>query len=133
MRLCSPEGEWALANAVVYLASATKSNAVYAAFNLAQKAVVDNGSLEVPLHLRNATTSLSKQLGYGKEYRYAHDEAEGFAAGENYFPQSLQHEQFYFPKDSGLEKRIKEKLDHFRQLNAESDNKRYDDTEESKA
>lgn len=133
MRLGSPEGELALAQAVVYLASAPKSNAVYAAFNLAQKAVVDNGSLEVPLHLRNATTSLGKQLGYGKEYRYAHDEAEGFAAGENYFPQSLQHEQFYFPKDSGLEKRIKEKLDHFRQLNADSENKRYNDEQESKA
>jgi putative ATPase len=74
---------------------------------------------------------LGKQLGYGKEYRYAHDEAEGFAAGENYFPQSLQHAQFYFPKNSGLEKRIKEKLDYFRQLNAESDNKRYDNEEDS--
>jgi len=131
MRLGSPEGELALAQAVVYLASAPKSNAVYEAFNLAQKAVVDNGSLEVPLHLRNATTSLGKQLGYGKEYRYAHDEAEGFAAGENYFPQSLQRAQFYFPKNSGLEKRIKEKLDYFRQLNAESDNKRYDNEEDS--
>ena len=131
MRLGSPEGELALAQAVVYLASAPKINAVYEAFNLAQKAVVDNGSLEVPLHLRNATTSLGKQLGYGKEYRYAHDEAEGFAAGENYFPQSLQHAQFYFPKNSGLEKRIKEKLDYFRQLNAESDNKRYDNEEDS--
>ncbi|HAT26654.1 MAG TPA: recombination factor protein RarA [Gammaproteobacteria bacterium] len=131
MRLGSPEGELALAQAVVYLASAPKSNAVYEAFNLAQKAVVDNGSLEVPLHLRNATTSLGKQLGYGKEYRYAHDEAEGFAAGENYFPQSLQHAQFYFPKNSGLEKHIKEKLDYFRQLNAESDNKRYDNEEDS--
>ena len=125
-RLGSPEGELALAQAVVYLASAPKSNAVYEAFNLARNAVVENGSLEVPLHLRNASTSLTRELGYGKDYRYAHDEENGFAAGENYFPQSMQHERFYFPKDSGLEKRIKEKLDYFRQLNAQADNKRYE-------
>ena len=131
-RLGSPEGELALAQAVVYLASAPKSNAVYEAFNLARNAVVENGSLEVPLHLRNASTSLTRELGYGKDYRYAHDEENGFAAGENYFPQSMQHERFYFPKDSGLEKRIKEKLDYFRQLNAQADNKRYENEEKAK-
>ncbi|MCH7816188.1 MAG: replication-associated recombination protein A [Proteobacteria bacterium] len=130
-RLGSPEGELALAQAVVYLASAPKSNAVYEAFNLARNAVVENGSLEVPLHLRNASTSLTRELGYGKDYRYAHDEENGFAAGENYFPQSMQHERFYFPKDSGLEKRIKEKLDYFRQLNAQADNKRYENEEKA--
>ena len=130
-RLGSPEGELALAQAVVYLASAPKSNAVYEAFNLARNAVVENGSLEVPLHLRNASTSLTRELGYGKDYRYAHDEENGFAAGENYFPQSMQHERFYFPKDSGLEKRIKEKLDYFRQLNAQADNKRYENDEKA--
>ena len=130
-RLGSPEGELALAQAVVYLASAPKSNAVYEAFNLARNAVVENGSLEVPLHLRNASTSLTRELGYGKDYRYAHDEENGFAAGENYFPQSMQHERFYFPKDSGLEKRIKKKLDYFRQLNAQADNKRYENEEKA--
>lgn len=126
-RLGSPEGDLALAQAVVYLASAPKSNAVYEAFNAAQNAVVEHGSLEVPLHLRNATTALTKKLGYGEEYRYAHDEENGFAAGENYFPESIQDEGFYFPKSSGLEIRIKEKLDQFRKLNAQAKNKRYDE------
>lgn len=128
-RLGSPEGDLALAQATVYLASAPKSNAVYEAFNSAQNAVVENGSLEVPLHLRNASTSLAKTLGYGEEYRYAHDEENGFAAGENYFPQSIQDERFYFPKGSGLEIRIKEKLDQFRKLNEHAKNKRYDGEE----
>ena len=125
-RLGSPEGELALAQAVVYLASAPKSNAVYAAFNAAKQAVSQNGSLEVPLHLRNASTQLSKTLGYGEEYRYAHDEDNGFAAGENYFPPELKAEQFYFPKNSGLETRIKEKLQMLQSLNKQSENKRYD-------
>ena len=125
-RLGSPEGELALAQATVYLASAPKSNAVYVAFNAAKQAVSQNGSLEVPLHLRNASTSLTKSLGYGDEYRYAHDEENGFAAGENYFPPQLQDEQFYFPRNSGLETRIKEKLDAYRSLNEQSGNKRYD-------
>lgn len=124
-RLGSPEGDLALAQAAVYLASAPKSNAVYAAFDAAKQAVSQNGSLEVPLHLRNASTSLSKSLGYGKEYRYAHDEENGFAAGENYLPPELKDEQFYFPMDSGLEIRIKEKLRKFKSLNESADNKRY--------
>jgi len=124
-RLGSPEGELALAEAVVYLASAPKSNAVYEAFASAQQAVQEHGSLEVPLHLRNASTSLSKQLGYGAEYRYAHAEASAFAAGENYLPEAIHRERFYFPRESGLESRIKEKLDHFRTLDKESKNQRY--------
>lgn len=130
-RLGSPEGELALAQAVVYLASAPKSNAVYEAFNSARSAVAEHGSLEVPLHLRNATTALNKQMGYGDDYRYAHAEENGFAAGENYLPQSIQHERFYFPKDSGLESRIREKMDHFRELNQQAQNKRYTDDESS--
>ena len=128
-RLGSPEGDLALAQAAVYLASAPKSNAVYEAFAAARAAVAEHGSLEVPLHLRNATTSLSKDMGYGAEYRYAHDENNAFAAGENYLPERLKDEQFYFPRESGLEIRIKEKMAQFRQLNAESSNKRYDDTD----
>ncbi len=126
-RLGSPEGDLALAQAAVYLASAPKSNAVYAAFSAAKQAVNHNGSLEVPLHLRNASTSLSKSLGYGEDYRYAHDEENSFAAGENYLPPELKDEQFYFPKNTGLETRIKEKLEAFRSLNAQAKNKRYED------
>ena len=126
-RLGSPEGDLALAQAAVYLASAPKSNAVYAAFNAAKQAVSQNGSLEVPLHLRSANTSLSKSLGYGEDYRYAHDEENSFAVGENYLPPELKDEQFYFPKNTGLETRIKEKLEAFRSLNAQAKNKRYED------
>jgi putative ATPase len=126
-RLGSPEGDLALAQATIYLASAPKSNAVYAAFNAAKQAVNQNGSLEVPLHLRNSSTSLSNSLGYGEEYRYAHDEENGFAAGENYLPLELKDEQFYHPKNTGLETRIKEKLEAFRSLNAQAKNKRYED------
>jgi putative ATPase len=126
-RLGSPEGDLALAQATIYLASAPKSNAVYAAFNAAKQAVNQNGSLEVPLHLRNSSTSLSNSLGYGEDYRYAHDEENGFAAGENYLPLELKDEQFYHPKNTGLETRIKEKLEAFRSLNAQAKNKRYED------
>jgi putative ATPase len=126
-RLGSPEGELALAQAAVYLASAPKSNAVYAAFNAAKQAVNNNGSLDVPLHLRNPSTTLSKSLGYGEDYRYVHDEENGFAAGENYLPLELKDEQFYHPKNTGLETRIKEKLEAFRSLNAQAKNKRYED------
>jgi putative ATPase len=126
-RLGSPEGELALAQAAVYLASAPKSNAVYAAFNAAKQAVNNNGSLEVPLHLRNPSTTLSKSLGCGEDYRYVHDEENGFAAGENYLPLELKNEQFYHPKNTGLETRIKEKLEAFRSLNAQAKNKRYED------
>ncbi|PCI76726.1 MAG: recombination factor protein RarA [SAR86 cluster bacterium] len=125
-RLGSPEGELALAQAAVYLASAPKSNAVYVGFNAAKLAVTQNGSLEVPLHLRNASTSLSKSLGYGEDYRYAHDEENDFAAGENYLPPELKDAQFYFPNDSGLEIRIKEKLQQFRNLNERAENRRYE-------
>lgn len=125
-RLGSPEGDLALAQAAVYLASAPKSNALYAAFNDAKQAVVSNGSLEVPLHLRNASTSLTKSMGYGEDYRYAHDEENGFAAGENYFPPEMKDDQFYYPKNAGLETRIKEKLEAFRAENVKAKNKRYE-------
>ena len=125
-RLGSPEGDLALAQAAVYLAVAPKSNAMYTAFGSARKTIADQGSLEVPLHLRNATTNLNKELGYGEEYRYAHDEDDAFAAGEKYLPEEIQKDQFYNPKQSGLEIRIKEKMDNFRQLNQQAKNKRYE-------
>lgn len=125
-RLGSPEGDLALAQAAVYLAVAPKSNAMYTAFGSARKTIADQGSLEVPLHLRNTTTNLNKELGYGEEYRYAHDENDAFAAGEKYLPEEIQKDQFYNPKQSGLEIRIKEKMDKFRQLNQQAKNKRYE-------
>ncbi|HYA38856.1 MAG TPA: replication-associated recombination protein A [Candidatus Methylomirabilis sp.] len=115
-RLGSPEGELALAQAVVYMACAPKSNAVYTAMGAAMKDATERGSLEVPLHLRNAPTRLMKELGYAKGYRYAHDEAEAYAAGENYFPDELGKRQYYFPTDYGLEGKIAERLAHFRAL-----------------
>ncbi|MBT8428994.1 MAG: recombination factor protein RarA, partial [Gammaproteobacteria bacterium] len=115
-RLGSPEGELAIAQAVVYLACAAKSNAVYRAFNQAMAAAKDSGSLEVPIHLRNAPTRLMKELGYGKAYRYAHDEAGAYAAGETYLPDELQGLRFYQPVDRGLEIRIGEKLAQLREL-----------------
>ena len=115
-RLGSPEGELAIAQALVYMACAAKSNAVYTAFKAAQKDVRTQGSLPVPLHLRNAPTRLMKELGYGKTYRYAHDEAEGYAAGENYFPDELADTRYYHPVDRGLEIRVREKLEHLRTL-----------------
>ena len=113
-RLGSPEGELAIAQAVVYLASAAKSNAVYKAFKAAMKDAKKSGSLEVPAHLRNAPTQLMKKMNYGKDYRYAHDEADGYAAGENYFPDELGQSQYYFPVDRGLEIKIAEKLSYLR-------------------
>ncbi|MBK9130861.1 MAG: replication-associated recombination protein A [Gammaproteobacteria bacterium] len=115
-RLGSPEGELALAQAVVYLACAAKSNAVYAAYNAAVQDARRHGSLEVPLQLRNAPTSLMKNLDYGRHYRYAHDEAEGYAAGENYFPDAMGQPRYYFPVPRGLEAKIGEKLAHLREL-----------------
>ncbi len=115
-RLGSPEGELAVAQAVVYLACAPKSNAVYTAFGAAMKDAREQGSLEVPLHLRNAPTRLMKELGYGKQYRYAHDEPEAYAAGENYFPEGLGRRQYYLPTDRGLEGKIAERLAHLREL-----------------
>ncbi len=110
-RLGSPEGELAIGEAVVYLAVASKSNAVYKAFNEAMADAKNSGSLEVPLHLRNAPTKLMKELGYGKAYRYAHNEPDGFAAGENYFPESLKNRKYYHPTMRGLESKIAEKLE----------------------
>ncbi len=115
-RLGSPEGELAIAQAVVYLACAAKSNAVYSAFKQAMKLARESGSLEVPLHLRNAPTRLMKELDYGKAYRYAHDEPEGYAAGENYFPDALVGTRIYHPVDRGLEIQIAEKLRHLAEL-----------------
>ncbi len=115
-RLGSPEGELAIAQALVYLACAPKSNAVYAAFEAAMKDAKEHGSLEVPLHLRNAPTKLMKQLGYGKEYRYAHDEPEAYAAGENYFPEQMGKRRYYVPTDRGLEGKTAERLAHLREM-----------------
>lgn len=115
-RLGSPEGELALAQAVVYLACAPKSNAVYMAYNAAMDDARQSGSLGVPVHLRNAPTKLMKSLDYGKEYRYAHNEPEAYAAGENYFPDELTGRQYYQPVDRGLEIKIKEKLKHLKEL-----------------
>ncbi|NOS87666.1 MAG: replication-associated recombination protein A [Methylococcaceae bacterium] len=115
-RLGSPEGELTLAQAVVYLACAPKSNAVYNAYKAAMSAAKNSGSLAVPVHLRNAPTALMKSLDYGKAYRYAHDEPEAYAAGENYFPDALAGTRFYHPVDRGLEIKIKEKLRHLQAL-----------------
>ena len=119
-RLGSPEGELALAECVVYLAVAPKSNAVYKAFNEARAFVKKDGTRPVPMHLRNAPTQLMKQLDYGKGYRYAHDEAHGFAAGESYWPQGLQAPHFYRPVRRGLELKIDDKLQALRQLNEQA-------------
>jgi len=119
-RLGSPEGELALAQAVLYLAVAAKSNAGYVAYNAARAFVSQDGSREVPLHLRNAPTKLMKQLDYGKDYRYAHDEAGGYAAGENYFPDGMPQVSFYEPTGRGLEAKIAEKLAHLRELDAKA-------------
>jgi len=110
-RLGSPEGELAIGHAVVFLACAPKSNAVYTAFKAAMADARDKGSLEVPMHLRNAPTTLMKDLGYGDNYRYAHDEDGGVALGETYFPDDMSPVKYYHPVPRGLEIRIKEKLD----------------------
>jgi len=124
-RLGSPEGEFAIAQAVVYLASAAKSNAVYQAYNLIKTEVKSGPSYGVPNHLRNAPTQLMKDMDYGMEYRYAHNEPNGYAAGENYMPEELHNEQYYFPVERGLESKIKQKLDYLRELDKSSDQKRY--------
>jgi len=115
-RLGSPEGELALGNAVLYLAVAPKSNAAYMAYNKVKAFVADDQSRPVPLHLRNAPTKLMKNLGYGKEYRYAHDEPEAYAAGVDYFPDDMPPVKFYEPTPRGLEGKIAEKLAHLREL-----------------
>ncbi len=119
-RLGSPEGELALANAVIYLAVAPKSNAAYQAYNQAKAFVANGDSSPVPLHLRNAPTKLMKELDYGKAYRYAHNEPEAYAAGVDYFPDGMTAPQFYIPTPRGLEGKITEKLAHLRELDKKS-------------
>ncbi|WP_428418039.1 replication-associated recombination protein A [Methylibium sp.] len=126
-RLGSPEGELALAQAVVYLAVAPKSNAVYTAYKAVRAFVKSDGSRPVPMHLRNAPTALMKQLDHGKGYRYAHDEEGGFAAGERYLPDGVD-QQFYVPVPRGLEIKIGEKLSQLRELNAAAEGKRRRDS-----
>ena len=114
-RLGSPEGELALAQAVLYLAVAPKSNAAYTAYNAARALIRDEGSRPVPAHLRNAPTKLMKELGHGRDYRYAHDEEGGYAAGENYFPDGMKPPGFYRPTEFGLEQKIRAKLGELRE------------------
>ena len=123
-RLGSPEGELALAQAVLYLAVAPKSNAAYAAFNAVRAEVARTGSLEVPLHLRNAPTELMRELGHGRDYRYAHDEPDAFAAGVRYLPEALGDARYYEPKSQGLEIKIAERLRELRRLNQATDKPR---------
>jgi putative ATPase len=122
-RLGSPEGELALAQAVIYLACAAKSNAAYVAYNEARSLVQSDKSRPVPEHLRNAPTKLMKELGYGRGYRYAHDEADAYAAGENYFPEGMENTRFYRPTSRGLEGKIAEKLAHLRELDLKTTKK----------
>lgn len=123
-RVGPAEGERAIAQAAVYCALAAKSNAVYMAFNDAKALARKTADAPVPLHLRNAPTELMKELGHGDGYRYAHNEANAFAAGETYFPESLSGTRFYFPNERGLEKALKAKRDYLDTLNAQSTNKR---------
>lgn len=119
-KLGRPEGELAIAQAVVYLACAPKSNAVYTAFKAAMHDVQTNGSAEVPLHLRNAPTKLMKDLDYGKAYRYAHDEPDAYAAGETYFPETMGERRYYQPVNRGLEIKIGDKLSRLRDLDKQA-------------
>ena len=115
-RLGSPEGELALAEAVIYLAIAAKSNSVYKAYNEVRAFIAQDESRPVPMHIRNAPTKLMKNLGMGKDYRYAHDEEEGYVAGENYLPEGVRNPGWYRPTERGLEAKIREKLAHLREL-----------------
>lgn len=129
-RVGPSEGERAIAQATVYMALAPKSNAVYMAFNKAKRLAEQTNTLDVPLHLKNATSSITKELGHGTEYRYAHDEINAYAAGENYFPEALaqgysSHTRLYEPTERGLEKKLKEKLDYLNQLDRNSHDQRY--------
>ena len=124
-RLGSPEGELAIAQAVVYLACAPKSNAVYNAFNQVMADVRAQPAYDVPLHLRNAPTKLMKSMDYGAQYRYAHDEPGAYAAGENYLPEDIAKARYYQPVERGLELKIQEKLAHLRELDQQSKNQRY--------
>ena len=125
LRLGSPEGDLVIAHTVIYLACAPKSNAVYSAFNEAMATVQKGASLEVPMHLRNAPTSLMKDMDFGAEYRYAHDEPGAYAAGENYLPEALQDTRFYHPSEYGLEAKIREKLNYLRERDERSPVQRY--------
>tara|TARA_Y100001933_G_scaffold162638_1_gene161010 strand:- start:39 stop:1328 length:1290 start_codon:yes stop_codon:yes gene_type:complete len=120
-RLGSPEGELALAQTVLYLAGVPKSNAAYVAFGAAREDVAATGSLPVPMHLRNAPTGMMKRLGYGAGYRYAHDEAGGYAAGERYWPDDLEPRHYYEPTNRGLESKIRARLERLRQQDAAHD------------
>ena len=129
-RVGPKEGERAIAQAAVYMALAPKSNAVYMAFSKAKRLAEQTNTLDVPLHLKNATSSITKEMGHGQEYRYAHDEINAFAAGENYFPEALalgdaSHTSLYQPSERGLEKKLKEKLEYLKQLNRNSHEQRY--------
>jgi putative ATPase len=124
-RLGSPEGELTLAQAVIYVACAAKSNAVYKAFNAMRQQVRNDPDYEVPLHLRNAPTAMMKALDYGSDYRYAHDEPGAYAAGESYVPEPLAAKRYYQPVDRGLEKKILQKLEYLRSLDRDSKQQRY--------
>jgi putative ATPase len=124
-RLGQAEGELCLAQALVYLAVAPKSNAVYMAYKQARAFAAEDIERDVPMHLRNAPTQLMKAQGMGMDYRYAHDEPNAYAAGESYFPEGIDGTQFYYPVPRGLEQKIAERLDFFHQLNAASPNQRY--------
>jgi putative ATPase len=122
-RLGSPEGELALAQAALYLACAPKSNAAYLAYNKTRSFIAGDKSHRVPEHLRNAPTKLMKELGFGREYRYAHDDPEAYAAGENYFPENMPVVKFYEPTARGLEGKISERLAHLRELDKQAKKK----------
>ncbi len=124
-RLGSPEGELAIAQAVAYLAIAAKSNAVYSAVGEITRRVNATGSLEVPMHIRNAPTEMMETMGYGQDYQYAHNHQDAFVPGESYLPEELHGERFYFPVDRGMESKIAEKLNYLRQLNDASEFQRY--------
>ena len=123
-RLGSPEGELALAEALIYLCAAPKSNAAYKAFNQAKDFVAKDTSRDVPMHLRNAPTKLMDELGHGKAYSYAHDEVHAYAAGENYLPDGMKEANWYQPTDRGLEAKIKEKLAFLKSLDEAAKSKK---------
>ncbi|WP_025823407.1 replication-associated recombination protein A [Shewanella marina] len=126
-RIGPAEGERAIAQAILYLASAPKSNAVYTAFSAARLAARESANEPVPIHLRNAPTKLMQEIGFGEGYRYAHDEPNAYANGECYFPAALKDSRFYFPTERGFEKRIKDKLEQLALLDARSEIQRYDE------
>ena len=129
-RLGSPEGELSIAQAVIYMACAAKSNAVYSAFNEVNRDIKDTPSYDVPMHIRNAPTSMMKDMGFGKDYQYAHNYDDAFVAGESYFPEEFQDKEYYRPVERGLEIKIAEKLKQLRDLNQNSDFQRWGKKEE---